>query len=173
MYLRTIQELRAIAEGVNPSGTFLHGRDLDASLSFGANMPLIHVLPFTTREEDFLDSEDVIICFWFQDSPDSTPEERENLISQAFELSSDFIGALKESPVLTIRAIEREPQYQTLSGTFSGYAVKVRLEAFDACDPLASFYGFTPIKEISRTDFDNLSNEQKAAPIFYLIDENS
>lgn len=136
-YQVTVNSIRSAAQAVNSNGTFRHGRRIDASNgSINDASPIIHLYPFQTgksTDPDFVDSNTILIGFWKQDRADTSPEERESIISEMDELSDLFIEQLAESKLLRLTQITKEPQYQMMAGMVSGYAVRFTLENFTPC----------------------------------------
>jgi hypothetical protein len=122
-----------------PNGErFIHGRLIDFSQGYSGAYPLITLLPFTITDargtsENRFDSTPVIIGFWKQDRPDTTPEEREALIAEMDTLSDDFINNLLDRTDLQLNSVLKEPQYQMFQGTLSGVAVSFTLNILAPC----------------------------------------
>lgn len=134
-YNDTVELIKSIADTLLTSGTFVHGRRIDGSIIFDKPFPQIHLLPFTVSKNrvNLFDTASLIIGFWFQDKPDSTPEERQEIISEADILCEAFIVALEarvnsvlEVPV-QIDSVKTEPQYYNYMATASGYALTFNL----------------------------------------------
>lgn len=130
MYQEVVDLIRTASIQVNPTGTFIHGRRADGSIEYDKPMPQIHLYPFVSSPQDgnraFVNN-DIVMGFWKQDAPDTSNEEREEIISAMDTLSKEFLEALDEG-VLEISNIRKEPQYRTLSATLSGYAITFRLK---------------------------------------------
>lgn len=123
-----------------PAGAlrFIHGRLMDFSNSYTGAYPLATLLPFTVTDarstaDETWDRARLIVGFWDQDRPDTTPEEREAIIDAMDQLSDLFIDALQDSPGRRIGEILKEPQYQMFQGTLSGYAVSFTIELINPC----------------------------------------
>lgn len=118
---------------------FIHGRLIDFSQSFTGVYPLVTLLPFTVTDarstpDAVFDSANLILGFWQQDRPDTTPEEREAIIAEMDTLSDVFINNLLESsPALKLSNIQKEPQYQFYQGTLSGYAISFTIQLISPC----------------------------------------
>ena len=122
------------AEGVR----FIHGRLIDFSNSYTGAFPLVTLLPFTVNDhrsnaDQTWDFANLVVGFWEEDRPDTTPEEREDLIDAMDELSDEFLDNLLADPALRITAIQKEPQYQMFQGTLSGMAVQFRIDIIAPC----------------------------------------
>lgn len=123
-----------------PSGVerFIHGRLMDFSNSYSGAYPLATLLPFTLDDarstaDATWDRARLIIGFWVEDRPDTTPEEREALIAQMDLLSDEFIDSLQDSGGRRVTNIQKEPQYQMFQGTLSGFAVSLTVEITRPC----------------------------------------
>lgn len=139
IYQTIVNTCRSAATSANPSGRFIHGRIIDASRSYDGAYPLIVLYPFTVRVadvDDQMDNSDIVIGFWMQDSPDSSPEKREDIINTMDALSDIFIQKLKDTKKIAISGIVKEPQYQFYAGTVSGFAIRFTFSAFSDCDPI-------------------------------------
>lgn len=123
---------------VNPDGTNRHGRRDDRSLaSVGQAQPLGWLLPITVTDPEpgaILFSSQVIIGFYMQDSPDTSEEEREEIIRKMNDLMTQFIGALRLlEKKHDVRTVRREPQYRMFSGTLSGVAASFNYLTLEPC----------------------------------------
>jgi hypothetical protein len=123
---------------VNPGGTNRHGRRDDRSLaSIAEHQPLGWLLPITTTDPEpgaIFFSTQVILGFYMQDSPNTSEEEREEIIRQMNELMTQFIGALRLlEKKHDVRSVRREPQYRQFSGTLSGVAVSFNYLTLEPC----------------------------------------
>jgi hypothetical protein len=123
-----------------PAGCrFIHGRLVDFSQSFDGVYPLVTLLPFTVTDarstpDAIFDSANIILGFWQQDRPDTTPEQREAIIAEMDALSDQFLNELLEtSATYKLTNIQKEPQYQFYQGTLSGYAVSFTLQLPSPC----------------------------------------
>jgi hypothetical protein len=131
--------VNACRDAVPTSCRFIHGRLVDFSQSFSGVYPLVTLLPFTLTDarstpDAVFDSANLILGFWQQDRPDTTPEEREALIAEMDTLSDTFINALLDSsPALKLTNIQKEPQYQFYQGTLSGYAISFTIQLVSPC----------------------------------------
>ena len=122
------------AEGVR----FIHGRLLDFSNSYTGIYPLVTLLPFTITDhrsapEQTWDFANIVVGFWQEDRPDTTPSEREDIIDAMDQLSDGFLDALQDGPGVRITGIQKEPQYQMFQGTLSGMAVQFRIDILAPC----------------------------------------
>lgn len=136
-YQSTVNTIRTVAETVNSSGRFAHGRHVDLSQSFTGDYPFIFLYPFTVSkgvDPEFIDTNTILIGFWMQDRSDTSTEEREAIIAEMDLLSEAFTSLLIQNDLLRVTNLTKEPQYQMYQGTLSGYAVRFQLQNFTACD---------------------------------------
>lgn len=135
-YQSTVTEIRTAAEAVNPHGRFMHGRHVDLSQDAEGCYPVIYLYPITTNratDPEFIDSHNLTIGFWMEDKPDSSNEDRENIIAKMDQLSDEFLLVLEELRGSRISNVQKEPQYQMYQGTLSGYAIRLTYQNFTAC----------------------------------------
>ena len=122
-----------------PDGVrFIHGRLIDFSNSYTGTYPLVTLLPFTIQDarstpDATFDFATLVVGFWKEDSPDTTPEQRENIISEMDFLSDFFIDNLEDNIGIRLTNIQKEPQYQMFQGTLSGMAVQFRIDLIRPC----------------------------------------
>jgi len=137
-YQQTINEIRTVAQVVNPTGRFDHGRIIDVSQAFAGDYPVIWLYPFNTlmpTADEILDDNTLLLGFWFQDSPSSSNAEREEIIARAYDLAKQFFTQVQLSKVVRINGrIQLEPQYQMYSGTVSGYAARFTYQNYEPCE---------------------------------------
>ncbi len=137
-YLQTINEVRTVAQVVNPTGRFDHGRIIDVSQAFAGDYPVIWLYPFNTltpNADEILDDSTLLIGFWQQDSPASTNAEREQIIGAMYDLAKQFFTQLQLNKLVRINGkVQLEPQYQMYSGTVSGYAARFNYQNFAPCE---------------------------------------
>ena len=82
-YISAVNVIKAVAEAVNPSGIFVHGRTWDASLEFNNLDQQIFLYPFTgtvDMNNHYFENWNIVMGFYFQDTQDSTNEYRQDLI---------------------------------------------------------------------------------------------
>jgi hypothetical protein len=131
-YQQTVTLLQNICEGINPTGSFVHGRRADASLEYAGHFPQVHLYPFTVNidtQETYFETCEILMAFWLQDSPETSLEQRRELITQADALCRNFIKQLLATQAVQISNLRTEPQYRTLSATLSGYALSFTLSS--------------------------------------------
>jgi hypothetical protein len=126
LYNDLVELIKKVAEEINPSGTFIHGRNSDGSLAFAGKMPQIHLYPFITVKDrpSNSDSSDMLMGFWFQDKPSTSNEQRQAIIAKADLLCNQFIDGIEATGVIQVKSFTTEPQYRMQAGTLSGYALR-------------------------------------------------
>lgn len=130
MYQTLVNLIRDTAKAVNENGTFVHGRRSDGSLEYDGDFPQIHLYPFNgviDIQNNYSGTYDVLMAFWEQDSPDTTNEQREEIIAKMDTLCKMFILQFDNSVNGVVSNIQVQPQYRTLSATLSGYALSFRV----------------------------------------------
>ena len=131
-YSAVVNKIREAVASLPGDIRFIHGARIDGSLfTSGDAFPQIHLYPFTSTVDitnAFYERCDMVIAFWMQDKPDSSVEEREQIISEMDVLSKQFLIALDNEVSGRISNIRREPQYRQLQGTVSGYAITFTIE---------------------------------------------
>lgn len=129
--------IRDTANAVNPTGTFIHGRNSDAANAQDLPYPRIHLYPFTQDREpndDYKRTSTLLFSFVDADSGEQDSEEREAIITAMDTLVNQFIEQLKtdyENDVESTQ-IRTEPQYQILEGV-SGYSLQLVIKTQAGC----------------------------------------
>lgn len=134
-YLQTVAEIRAAASAVN-GNRFDHGRRVDFSQNFNKGFPYIWLYPFQVADpvgDAFLDTSTLLMGFWMADRPDTSVEEREQIIGQMDLLCTAFLNQLRLNKLVSATAVTREPQYQMHQSTVSGFAVRFTYQNFAPC----------------------------------------
>ena len=151
--IETVIEL--IANGVNPTGRYISGRIIDASASFRGSYPLIVLYPYTINEdnEDVWHSAQLEMFFAVEDRPNTSPVEIRNILTSMAILSKQFTDMLKEYDGVTVRNIQKEPAYKTLSATLTGFLVRFQIQVHDDC-PM-SWIDYLP-PDYNAVDFDTV-----------------
>lgn len=128
-YNDIVSLIKTVAEEINPTGTFIHGRKADGSIIYDKPLPQIHLYPFITTKDRTtgFDNSDVFMGFWFQDKPTNKPEQRQEIISKADDLCQAFIEGIEATGQIQLSNVRVEPQYQTLAATLSGYALRFNI----------------------------------------------
>lgn len=138
-YQRIVDEIRnASTVALDNVGRFMHGRIVDASRVYDGEYPLIVLYPFTIRkadgeDNDAFDSTQLLLGFWKQDAPDTNELQREAIIAEMDTLSETFLDQLRDSSIIQISNIDKEPQYQFYQGTLSGFAVRFSINVLQTC----------------------------------------
>jgi hypothetical protein len=132
------QNIVNACRNATPKGLrFIHGRLQDFTNEYTGTYPLVTLLPFTVTDfrstpDAIFDNSNIVVGFWEQDSPDTTPEQREHIIASMDILSDTFIDNLLDSGV-KLSNINKEPQYQMFQGTLSGFAISFRIDLIAPC----------------------------------------
>jgi hypothetical protein len=132
------QNIVNACRNATPQGLrFIHGRLQDFTNEYSGSYPLVTLLPFTVTDfrstpDAVFDNANIVVGFWEQDSPDTTPEQREAIISGMDVISDIFIDNLLDSGV-KLSNINKEPQYQMFQGTLSGFAISFRIDLVAPC----------------------------------------
>jgi len=136
-YKTTVNIIREAVNTVNTDGSFIHGRRIDASQNYDGMFPMVVLYPFQISkaiEPNFIDSSSLLMGFFMQDKPDSSMEEREELVSLMDNLSDAFINLLEGNDLVRVTGLVKEPQYQVYSGTMSGFAIRFTFYDFTPCE---------------------------------------
>jgi len=136
-FQQVLDMVRDTAETVNPTGTFVHGRNSDAANAQDLPYPRIHLYPFT-QERDPIDDEkrtsNLLMSFVDVDSGEQDANERETIISNMDVLVDAFIAQLQSDYENSVEfsKIRTEPQYQVLEGV-SGYSLELNIKTQVEC----------------------------------------
>lgn len=136
-YDQIITALEAAANVVNPTGSFIHGRNSDAANSSDLPYPRIHLYPFT-QERDPLETEkrNTPLLFSFVKADDGSQdiEQRRVIIAEMETLVDAFLAELEDTQSANMEfvSVVTEPQYQILEGV-SGYSLQLRFKSTVAC----------------------------------------
>lgn len=137
-YQGVVNIIRGVAQAVNPTGFFEHGRTWDASLNFNEGDPQIYLYPLTNTVDEsnnYFETWQVVMGFFFQDTQDSTPAEREDIIANADDLLRSFIATISQVEGIAIAGVRAEPRYRQMAGTYSGMLLNFTLGATsNVCD---------------------------------------
>lgn len=129
-YLAVVDIIKNISEGLNPNGVFLNGRKWDASLEFSGNNCQVYLYPMTSTvdlQNNYLETWNCLMGLYFQDAPDSTPEQRELIIASAGNLAKEILIALNDTESIQIGQARLEPSYRQMAGTYTGYLMSFTL----------------------------------------------
>ena len=136
-YQQIINAIRNAANAVNPTGTFIHGRNSDAANRPDAPYPRIHLYPFTQdRQPNDLErrSSSILMAFVKADTGDNDVNEREAIIAEMDALCNAFIDELIEenSDAVQFDSVRTEPQYNVLEGV-SGFSLSINMVTVAGC----------------------------------------
>ena len=128
---------RDTAKVVNPTGTFVHGRNSDAANSQSLPYPRIHLYPFTQERaplDTFKRTTPLLFSFVELDEGNQDESERETIIANMDALVQSFLDQLEIDYETDIEftAIRTEPQYQILEGV-SGYTLGFTIKSQVGC----------------------------------------
>ena len=129
--------VRDTANAVNPTGTFIHGRNSDAANAQSLPYPRIHVYPFTQDRDPndtYKRTSQLLFSFVEKDEGHQDAAKREVIIAAMDSLSQDFIDRLEVDYETDVEftAIRSEPQYQILEGV-SGYTLSMTIKSQVGC----------------------------------------
>lgn len=127
-YLETISLIRELSIGVNPTGTFIHGRKVDGSLAYDGHFPQILLEPFTISIdlEKATETANMSLGFLLKDAAENNAEKKEEIIGEADVLCTEFIKALEAESVDVSNVVAR-PFYNIFAGVVSGYLLTFNL----------------------------------------------
>jgi hypothetical protein len=131
-YHGVVNIIRTVAQTINPDGFFQHGRTWDASLNFDEGNPQIYLYPLQNSIDEsnhYYETWSVVMGFFIQDTQDSSPAEREEIIKNADILQRQFTTALNQIEGIEVSAIRTEPKYRQMAGTYSGVLLNFTLGA--------------------------------------------
>lgn len=135
MFKQIVDTIERVALGVADNVDFFEGRIADTYGTGEAGRDAIHLYPFITRKTDFGATAELSIGFWRIDSNEISLEDRRAIIASMDKLSDLFLDAFdEEGDVEFVNAPQKEPQYQSLSASYSGYFVTLTINAFQNCD---------------------------------------
>jgi len=127
--------VRDTANTVNPTGTFIHGRNSDAANASELPYPRIHLYPFT-QDADPLELEKrttpLLLSFVELDTGEQDGIEREGIINSMDTLKDSFLDSLVDVHNVEFTSIKSEPQYQILEGV-SGYTLSITIKSQTGC----------------------------------------
>ena len=128
-YQAAVNIIRDTAVSVNPAGFFVHGRRSDVTTHHDKPMPQIFLLPLrhTTDLANDVERFTVTMGFFRQDTPETSEEQREEIIAEMDVLSSAFVSALYEFNTIQMGAVTKTPEYRQFAGTLSGYGISFEL----------------------------------------------
>lgn len=119
------------------TGTFVHGRILDASFrSIDKKFSLVVLYPFIITPPERINhhSSDLLMGFFKQDRADSNEEEREQIINDMDNLSDLFLNNLSlYDKRFEYQGLIKEPQYLQYAGTVSGVALRFKYLTLEPC----------------------------------------
>lgn len=136
-FSQVLNMIRDTANAVNPTGTFVHGRNSDAANAGDKPYPRIHLYPFVQERdplEDHKRTSNLLLSFVEADSGEQDSEERETIIANMDTLVDSFVSQLitDYEHDVEFSQIRTEPQYQILEGV-SGYTLQLNIKTQVGC----------------------------------------
>lgn len=131
-YKGVVNLIRSISEEVNPTGIFTHSDKWKTSLNFSKNDIQICLYPFSGSIDltnHYYESWNIVMGFYYQDAPDSTAEEQEELIQKADIKSRFFLDKINQTEGVELSNVKKEPSYRQMAGTYTGYIISFTLGA--------------------------------------------
>lgn len=122
-YEDLVNLIQNVSVGVNPDGTFIHGRRVDGSLNYDGAMPQIHLYPFITTIDlpNRVDVSNITMGFWMQAEAEANADDSKQFISNADDLMRNFINQLYLHTELDISNVRSEPAYNLFAAILTGY----------------------------------------------------
>jgi len=113
-YLETVEFIRVLANEVNPTGKFIHGRRVDGSGEYAGNFPQILLEPFITSDDlvRATSTANISLGFMFQDSASNSMEQREELIGKADVLVRAFLKELNNTNGVNLSGVRIENKHR-------------------------------------------------------------
>ena len=136
-FQQILDMVRDTAKAVNPTGTFIHGRNSDAANAQSLPYTRIHLYPFT-QDYDPTDTHkrttQLLMAFVDKDSGAQDQAEREDIINRMNILTDEFLANLEVEFVSDVEfsALRSEPQYQVFEG-MSGYSFRATIKSQVGC----------------------------------------
>lgn len=153
-YEKITNALSMVAEGANPTGRYIHGREIDASVDFKGAYPLIVTFPFILNEdnEGVWDTSELTMRFLVPDKPYTKPPEMWAMVNAMVTLSKTFTDMLKARKDISIRNIRKNPRYKIYAGTLTGVELTFTIQAIDECP--ANWQDYLPVDYLGELDYD-------------------
>ena len=135
-YEEIVDIIRATATAVNPTGFYLNavGGKKDASEYFKQPSPQIFLYGVRSKRDPKTSTRTwtFIILFVKQDTPKTTEAEREQILADMDELSTDFLQYLFDNYHIDF-TIDDSPENRILQGTYSGWSCSFNVTTPDLC----------------------------------------
>jgi len=129
-YLGAVNIIKTISETVNPDGLFSHSDKWKASLNFSENDQQIYLYPISAGVDlsnHYYESWSIVMGFYFQDAPDSTPLDQQALVALADDMVTEFLAELNVTEGIELSNVRKEPSYRQMAGTYTGYILTYTL----------------------------------------------
>lgn len=131
-YNEVVTLVKSIAEGINPTGVFLHGRNYDTTLAYDKLFPQIQLYPFIQS----IDNNNInvvrtvlTVAFLKEDGHDNTMMQRQGIIAEMDDLTRLFEAQIRVANKVQVMSIRREPQYLIQMGVVSGMALEITINS--------------------------------------------
>ena len=147
-YQQIVTMLRDSANAVNPNGFFHHGRREDFSLQYPqlafrtgyAGIGLLSPTPRTTVDKvNAIVTHECVMVFMEQDAPDSTEDDREDIIARMYVLSEQFMDYIYNNYPVAITNEVKTPDYRQFMATLSGYSMTFTISDVISCEEIPPY----------------------------------
>lgn len=131
-YAGAVALIKSQAEIVNPTGLFQHSDKWAASLNFTEINKQIYLYPISATVDltnHYYESWSIVMGFYFQDAPDSTPLAQQAIITEADDMLTDFLDLMNLYEGIDISGARKEPSYRQMAGTYTGYILSFTLNS--------------------------------------------
>lgn len=178
-YQQIVDMLRDSANAVNPNGFFHHGRREDFSLQYPqvafrtgyAGIGLLSPTPRTTVDKiNAIVTHECIMVFMEQDAPDSTEDNREDIIARMYVLSEQFMDYIYNNYPVAISNEVKTPDYRQFMATLSGYSMTFTISDVISCEEIPPYPTECEPATISNSD-DTFTVEIPSGDFYELPDE--
>lgn len=134
-YQQVVQLIRDVSEAVNPTGTFIHGRNSDAAAAADRPYPRIVLYPFdTTQQAKDLErkTSTLLMTFVEPDSGENDTLEREGIIGRMDALIDEWLTELTDRNEVELVEVRREQLIYVIEGV-TGMSLRLVLAHQDEC----------------------------------------
>jgi uncharacterized DUF497 family protein len=134
-YHQIVSLIRDVSESVNPTGTFIHGRNSDAATAADRPYPRIVLYPFDTNQQGKdleRKTSNLLLTFVEPDSGENITEERETIIGRMDELVTEWLANLTDRNAVELVSVRREQLIYVLEGV-TGYSLALTIAHQDEC----------------------------------------
>lgn len=129
---------KEINDKINSSGTFIWNTRTLAAVQYELPTPQIHLYPIRINPSIYGASTvqvNIVMAFWEQDIEDSTPDYKQDKISEMETLANSWLAEIEERNQVEIieGSVTLEPQEKAITGRFIGYAAQFNLRIPAPC----------------------------------------